>query len=321
MKVLITGVAGFIGFSLAQNLLKKKNIKIYGIDNFDNYYSVKLKKKRISLLKNNKNFYFFKVDITKKKNLSKFFKRNKFEQVYHFAAQAGVRYSLLNPHKYFEVNFIGFLNLLENLILNKPKKLIYASSSSVYGDSSNFPLKEKEILRPKNIYGYTKLLNERVADYYSKIHNINCIGLRFFTVFGPWGRPDMFIIKLLNSIKKKNTFCLNNSGIHYRDFTHISFVLKILNLILTSKFSGHEIFNICSNKPIMIKEITNLLNIKKNTSNIKNIAKHPADVLKTHGSNKKILNFFKIKKNQINFKKDIIDLQKWFNNEKIYKLL
>ena len=203
MKVLITGVAGFIGFSLAQNLLKKKNIKIYGIDNFDNYYSVKLKKKRISLLKNNKNFYFFKVDITKKKNLSKFFKRNKFEQVYHFAAQAGVRYSLLNPHKYFEVNFIGFLNLLENLILNKPKKLIYASSSSVYGDSSNFPLKEKEILRPKNIYGYTKLLNERVADYYSKIHNINCIGLRFFTVFGPWGRPDMFIIKLLNSIKKK----------------------------------------------------------------------------------------------------------------------
>jgi len=112
MKVLITGVAGFIGFSLAQSLLKKKKIKIFGIDNFDSYYSVKLKKKRISILKNNKNFFFSKIDITKKKSLSTFFKKNKFEQVYHFAAQAGVRYSLLNPHKYFEVNFIGFINLL-----------------------------------------------------------------------------------------------------------------------------------------------------------------------------------------------------------------
>ena len=321
MKVLITGVAGFIGFSLAQNLLKKKYIKIYGIDNFDSYYSVKLKKKRISILNNNKNFYFSRVDITQKKSLSNFFLKNKFEQVYHFAAQAGVRYSLLNPHKYFEVNFIGFLNLLENLILNKPKKLIYASSSSVYGDSSNFPLKENEILRPKNIYGYTKLLNEKVADYYSKMHNINCIGLRFFTVFGPWGRPDMFLIKLLNSIKKKKPFYLNNSGTHYRDFTHINFVLKILDFILNSRFSGKEIFNICSNKPIMIKEILNLLKIKKNITNIKNIEKHPADVFKTHGSNRKILNFFKIKKEKINFKRDIIDLQKWFSFEKIYKLL
>jgi UDP-glucuronate 4-epimerase len=318
MKVLITGVAGFIGFSLAQSLLKKKKIKIFGIDNFDSYYSVKLKKKRISILKNNKNFFFYKVDITKKKSLSKFLKKKKFEQVYHFAAQAGVRYSLLNPHKYFEVNFIGFINLLENLILNKPKKLIYASSSSVYGDSSNFPLKENEILRPKNIYGYTKLLNEKVADYYSKIHNINCIGLRFFTVFGSWGRPDMFIIKLLNCIKKNKLFSLNNKGNHYRDFTSITDVLNILNILFKKKVRKHLIFNVCSNRPIFIKNLIKIIKEEFGLFKLKYEKRHPADVLKTHGDNSRILKYCKINSFS-NFETELKLLIKWYNKHKIHK--
>lgn len=220
MKILITGVAGFIGFSLAENLLKnKKKITIYGIDNLDNYYSVKYKKKRLYILKKYKNFIFKKIDITNRNKIFQYFKNKKFNQVYHFAAQAGVRYSLINPKKYLDVNLYGFINIMDNLVKNKPDKFVYASSSSVYGDLTKFPLKENFILNPKNIYGYTKMLNERIASYYFKVHKIPSIGLRFFTIFGVWGRPDMFIIKLLNSINNRKFFKLNNSGDHYRNLT------------------------------------------------------------------------------------------------------
>ena len=273
MNILITGAAGFIGHSWADYLSKKyKKFKIYGIDNLDNYYSIKYKKVRLGILKKNRNFYFTKLDIRDKSKLATFFKKNKFSHVYHFAAQAGVRYSLENPKKYIDVNINGFINICENLVKNKIKKFIYASSSSVYGDISSFPVNENCKTNPKNIYGYSKFLNEVIAKYYSSNYQINSFGLRFFTVFGSWGRPDMFIIKLLNSIKKNNTFHLNNSGNHYRDFTHISFVLEILDFTLFSKFSGHEIFNICSNKPILIKKLVNLMINKKYISNIKNIA-------------------------------------------------
>ena len=321
MNILITGAAGFIGHNWANYLCKKyKKFKIYGIDNLDNYYSVNYKKARLSILKKNKNFYFTKLDIRDKSKLATFFKKNKFSHVYHFAAQAGDRYSLENPKKYVDVNINGFINICENLVKNKIKKFIYASSSSVYGDISSFPVSENFKTIPKNIYGYSKLSNEIVAKYYSDKYQINSFGLRFFTVFGNWGRPDMFIIKLLNSIKKNNDFHLNNSGNHFRDFTHISFVLTILDCTLISKFRGHEIFNICSNKPILIKKLVNLIINKKYVSNIKNVARHPADVLKTHGSNKKVLNFFKIKNNKINFRKNLVELIDWYEKNKIYNI-
>ena len=150
MKILITGVAGFIGFNLAKFFLEKKNnIKIIGIDNLDDYYSVKLKKDRIKNIKKFKNFKFIKQDVYNKKSLDSLIKKNKFDFVYHLAAQAGVRYSIKNPQKYYDTNIIGFTNLLEILRKNKVKKIIYASSSSVYGDSKKFPLKENLVLKPK----------------------------------------------------------------------------------------------------------------------------------------------------------------------------
>ena len=234
MKILITGVAVFIGFHVAKELFKNKKFKVHGIDNFDKYYSVKLKKKRIQLLKKNKKFIFNKIDITSKK-INSFFKKKQFDIVIHLAAQAGVRYSLINPEKYLNTNILGFSNLFESINSTKIKKVIYASSSSVYGDTKNFPTNEKNITKPKNIYGYSKIINEHMADYYSKKMNIPFIGLRFFTVYGTWGRPDMFILKVLSYHNKRKKFNLNNEGNHLRDFTSINDVVKILMRIINKK--------------------------------------------------------------------------------------
>ncbi len=195
MKILITGVAGFIGFSIASKLLQNKKILVYGIDNFDNYYSIKYKKKRLSQINKNKNFYFQNLDIRNKSKLSKMFKKNNFDVVMHFAAQAGVRYSLINPKKYYDVNDKGFKNILDGIIKIKPKKIIYASSSSVYGNTHKFPTSEKDKVRPNNIYARTKIKNEKLAKIYKKKYKLNICGIRFFTVYGEWGRPDMFLFK------------------------------------------------------------------------------------------------------------------------------
>ena len=316
MKILITGVAGFIGFSLANYLIdKQRNVEVFGIDNYDNYYSVSLKKKRIAILNKNKNFLFSKIDITNNNNLKKYFKNKNFDMVFHFAAQAGVRYSLINPKKYINVNIYGFLNLINCIKENKINKFIYASSSSVYGESKKFPLKETGATSPKNIYGYSKLINEQIADYYSRIYSINSIGLRFFTVFGAWGRPDMFIIKLLSKNKNNKIFQLNNGGIHYRDFTSINDIVDILEKLSRKKISKHNVFNICANRPIFIKSLVQLLKKYKGKLNIKNIPKNKADVFKTHGDNTKITKYLNLKK----FSKFEDELKKtidWFDSQK-----
>lgn len=315
MKILITGVAGFIGFSLANHLIKKKYVEVFGIDNYDNYYSVLLKKKRIKVLKKNKNFSFTKIDITNNNNLKEYFKKKNFDIVFHFAAQAGARYSLINPKKYINVNIYGFLNVINCIKENKINKFFYASSSSVYGESKKFPLKETGLTSPKNIYGYSKLINEQIADYYSRIYSINSIGLRFFTVFGAWGRPDMFIIKLLSKNKNNNIFQLNNGGIHYRDFTSITDVLNILEKLYRKKILKHKVFNICANKTIFIKSLVQLLKKYKGKLNIKNIPKNKADVFKTHGDNTKIIKYLNLKK----FTKFEDELKKtidWFDSQK-----
>ena len=316
MRILITGVAGFIGFSLAHYLInKKKDFKVFGIDNYDDYYSIPLKKKRISVLSKNKNFSFSKIDITKNNNLKSYFKNKNFDIVFHFAAQAGVRHSLINPKKYINVNIYGFLNVINCIKDNKINKFIYASSSSVYGESKKFPLKEEDLTSPKNIYGYSKLINEKIADYYSRIYNMNSVGLRFFTVFGAWGRPDMFIIKLLSANKNNKIFQLNNSGIHYRDFTSINDIVNILEKLCMKKIVKHSIFNICSNRPIFIKSLVQILKKYKGKLNIKNISKNKADVFKTHGDNSKIIKYLNLKK----FSKFDGELKKtvdWFDSQK-----
>ena len=196
MRIIITGVAGFIGFSLAYKLLEQ-NHKILGIDNLDDYYSVSYKKKRLLQLKKFKNFFLIKKNINKIKKID--FKNQKIDMIFHLAAQAGVRYSFIKPKKYIETNMFGFLNILDLAKKLSVKKILYASSSSVYGDSKKFPLKENVNLKPKNIYAISKQLNEKNAELYSNLDSLNLIGLRFFTVFGEWGRPDMFMMKLFKA--------------------------------------------------------------------------------------------------------------------------
>ena len=298
MKVLITGAAGFIGFSLC-NYLCKFNYDIYGIDNFDDYYDIKIKRQRINFLKTNyKKFKFAKIDIVNFKKLNFYVKKNKINYIINLAAQAGVRYSIQNPKKYIQTNINVFFNILETSRINKIKRLIYASSSSVYGDNKIFPLKEKFILRPKNIYGLSKKNNEEMAQIYFNFYGLKSIGLRFFTVYGEWGRPDMLIMKYMNAYKNKKTFYINNYGKHDRDFTYIGDVIKFVKKVLDiqSKLPNTEIMNICSNRPINILKIIELMKKNKINPIEKKISFQRADVLKTHGDNSKIKKFTKIKR-------------------------
>ena len=318
-KVLITGVAGFIGFSLAKKLCED-GFLIKGIDNYDPYYSVQLKKKRIKHLKKFKNFHFKKIDITKKKLVENYFNKNEFDQVIHLAAQAGVRYSLTNPDKYIDVNFLGFINIIENVINKKIDKFIFASSSSVYGEQKKYPVKESYKLNPKNIYAQTKVLNENISFDLNQKNNTKIIGLRFFTVYGEWGRPDMFIMKYLNAIYLKKKINIFNRGNHYRDFTYIDDVTSMVKkIIIKETKKNYQIYNICSNRPIYLKKLISIINkitLKKPLVAMTKFQK--ADVLKTHGDNKKIkkyLNYKKFTNINLGLKKTI----EWFNKEKAWK--
>ena len=266
MKILITGAAGFIGYNFSKYLLENYNYKVVGLDNLNDYYSVKIKKKRLRELSKFKNFNFSKIDLKNRKQVSKIFKK-KFNMVFHFAAQAGVRYSLKNPRVYIDSNIVGFFNLIENIKFYNIKKFFYASSSSVYGDSNKFPLSESDKINPKNIYGLTKKNNEEMVETYFKNSDIKCIGFRFFTVFGEWGRPDMLIYQYLASIfNNRKIFYLNNFGNHTRDFTYIKDVCHIMDLFIKKKIKkSHQIFNICSNRPIKITSILKYIDINFST--------------------------------------------------------
>ena len=315
MKILITGVAGFIGFSLAYKLLEQ-NHRIVGIDNLDDYYSVNYKKKRLLQLKKFKNFLLIKKDINKLKK--KDFKNQKIDLIFHLAAQAGVRYSFIKPKKYIETNIFGFLNILDLAKQLGVKKMLYASSSSVYGDSKKFPLKETEELKPKNIYAISKKLNEKNAELYSNLDNLNLVGLRFFTVFGEWGRPDMFMMKLFKAHSEKKVFYLNNYGNHSRDFTYINDVVDTILKLMKKNIKGHKIFNVCSNNPQNILKIVNLFN-KKNFTKIKLIEMHKADVLDTHGDNSKIKRYLNLKKFS-NFYDSFFKVFEWYKKNKINRI-
>jgi len=321
MKILITGCAGFIGFHIAERILKDfKKSKVFGIDNLNNYYSPKLKKKRIFELKKYKKFNFEKIDISNKIKLKKIFNKHNFDIVVHMAAQAGIRYSLINPQSYFKSNLIGFFNVLELSNLNCVKKFIFASSSSVYGDQKKYPYKENFYLYPNNIYSYSKKINEECAKDLSELTKMKVIGLRFFTIYGDFGRPDMFIYKFLKSCLSNLTFQLNNYGDHKRDFTHIDDVTNIIKGLMLKKIKKkYQIFNVCSNKPISLKllisEIKTILKI--NNKIIKN-KRQNVDVLNTHGDNTKIKKYLKIKKFK-NILEEIKNIIKSYKDNKIFK--
>ena len=320
MQILITGAAGFIGFNLSKYLLENSKFKIFGVDNFNTYYSKSLKKDRIKELKKFRNFRFEKIDITNKKKLDIFFKKKKVSLIINLAAQAGVRYSLIKPTEYVDNNVLGFYNIISAANKYKVKRIIYASSSSVYGDSVIFPLSEKQKIKPKNIYALSKKINEEMADVFSEQFKIYFVGLRFFTVYGEWGRPDMFMMKYLeSSFNSSKKFYLNNFGNHIRDFTYIDDVCEIIKRLILSKNKKkyHQFFNICSNNPLNLSKIINQINkltFKKPKIFKRSLQK--ADVIKTHGSNKKILSKIgkmKFTKIEIGLEKTLDWFKKYYN--------
>ena len=318
-NVVVTGCCGFIGFSLSQELLNNKNIKVIGLDTINDYYDVNLKKQRLKLLKQNKNFQFKKVDIKNYNLLKKIFYKDKIDIIYNFAAQAGVQYSIKNPKKYMDSNCMGFFNILELARKSGVKTIFYASSSSVYGDSKKFPVKENFDLKPKNFYGFSKKANEEMAEIYSRYYGIKTIGLRFFTVFGPWGRPDLVINKLIDSLFKNKIFYLNNFGKHVRDFTYIDDVIKIiLKLSINNKnVKDCEIFNICGSQPVSLLYLIKLFKKKVGKPKIIKRAFQKGDILKSYGSNRK-LNKVLGKLKFTNFDDGFIDTLEWY--KEYYKI-
>jgi UDP-glucuronate 4-epimerase len=224
--ILVTGCAGFIGFHISKKLAKKK-IKVIGIDNINSYYSTKIKKDRISELKKFKSFTFFKFSLTNHKKLDAITKKFKPKFIIHLAAQPGVRYSIKNPMAYVKSNLIAFTNILEVCRHNSIKHLIYASSSSVYGASKSQPYKENDSAsHPLAFYGATKRANELMAHSYSYLYNLPTTGLRFFTVYGPWGRPDMALFLFVKNIFNRKPINIFNYGNHIRDFTFIDDIVE-----------------------------------------------------------------------------------------------
>ncbi len=255
MKILVTGVAGFVGFNIAKELINR-GYEIVGIDVINDYYDVNLKKRRLSKL-NDKNFTFCKIDISDKEKVSEIFKKEKPDTILHLAAQAGVRYSLINPDQYIKSNIVGFFNIIDQCRLLKIKNFYYASSSSVYGNSANYPFDEEDkVDEPLNLYAVSKKSNEEMAYAYSNLYDINCIGLRFFTVYGPWGRPDMAYYKFVNNIIFDKEIKVYGNGKMKRDFTYIDDVVKVvINLIENAKFEKSKIFkskifNIGNSNPV-----------------------------------------------------------------------
>ena len=248
--ILITGCAGFIGFHLSKKLLEKK-IQVVGIDSINDYYSKNLKLKRLNLLKKYKNFLFGKIDLKNYEKTYKFLQYKKIKQIIHLAAQPGVRISLAKPYNTLNQNLNTFINILEITRIKKIKKFIYASSSSIYGNTKLYPFNELDLKNsPVSVYGATKLSNEIIAESYSRNFRMKCVGLRFFTVYGPYGRPDMAYYDFSNKLKNNKKIFVFNKGKMLRDFTYIDDVIKgILNVMTKNFKDNHEVINIGKGKP------------------------------------------------------------------------
>ncbi|NND82306.1 MAG: NAD-dependent epimerase/dehydratase family protein, partial [Gammaproteobacteria bacterium] len=221
MRILVTGAAGFIGADLSAKLLALGHA-VVGIDNFNDYYDVSLKRDRIKQLDSAGDFELREVDLVDGPALAELFAKHQFEVVIHLAAQAGVRYSLENPQAYIDSNLVGFGNVLEACRQNEIKHLVYASSSSVYGANKNFPFKESDrVDNPVSLYAATKKANELMAHSYAHLYGMRCTGLRFFTVYGPWGRPDMAPFRFASRMLNGEKIPVYNQGDMIRDFTYI----------------------------------------------------------------------------------------------------
>lgn len=280
MKVLVTGAAGFIGFHLSKKLLARGD-EVVGLDNLNDYYDVSLKEARLAQLKGQENFRFVRMDLADRAGIAKLFKDEQFEKVVNLAAQAGVRYSLQNPHAYIDSNIEGFINILEGCRHNDVKHLVYASSSSVYGANTSMPFSiHDNVDHPLSLYAATKKANELMAHTYSHLYGLPTTGLRFFTVYGPWGRPDMALFLFTKAILAGEPIKVFNHGKMKRDFTYVDDivegVVRTLDKVAepNSEWSGaspdpgtsaapYRIYNIGNNQPVelmyMIKTLEKAL--------------------------------------------------------------
>ena len=306
MKILLTGCAGFIGYHLTSKLISK-NHKVIGVDSLNKYYDINLKKYRLRDLKNNKKFIFIKDALKNKKKIIKIIKKYKIEKVVHLAAQPGVRYSLINPKSYVDNNLLCFFNIIEACKLCKIKHFIYASSSSVYGANKNYPFSEtSNCSHPIQLYAATKLSNEVMAHSYSSLYNLPTSGIRFFTVYGPWGRPDQALFIFTKNIIENKTINLFNYGNHTRDFTYIDDIVDGIIRIGKSipkknkkwdaknpnpsfSKSPYQIYNISSNRRVKLTSYLKILekNLRKK-ANIKYLPLQKGDVPDVSSSIKKI---------------------------------
>lgn len=257
MNILITGAVGFIGFHLALKL-KERGELVYGYDNFNSYYEIQLKLDRAEILKNN-GIEIFHADIRDKELLKKILKEKKITHLVHLAAQAGVRHSILCPDDYVASNLEGFIAVLESAKEFKDLKIIYASSSSVYGKNKKTPFAIGDVTdSPANLYGATKKANELIAHAYHDLYDMNLIGLRFFTVYGPWGRPDMAYFKFTKNILEGIPIDLFGSGEMKRDFTYIDDIVQGIISALDSNIN-FDIFNLGNSTPVKINKLISLL--------------------------------------------------------------
>ena len=270
-RALVTGAAGFIGFHLAQRLLKD-GCHVTGIDNLNTYYDVRLKEARLEILKGQEKFTFFKMDLCGRKDFEKNLENSSFDVVINLAAQAGVRYSLENPHAYVDANLAGFVNVLEYCRHSDVKHLVFASSSSVYGANTKMPFSvHHNIDHPVSLYAATKKANELMAHTYSHLYGLHCTGLRFFTVYGPWGRPDMALFLFTRAIMEGKPIKVFNHGKMQRDFTYIDDIVEGVVRVMgrlpepdptwsgdnpdpATSYVAYKIYNIGNNNPVELME-------------------------------------------------------------------
>jgi UDP-glucuronate 4-epimerase len=266
---LVTGAAGFIGAALTLRLLKRGD-EVIGIDNLNDYYDTNLKLARLETILHYANFKFIKIDISDKTKIEALFENEKFDNVMHLAAQAGVRYSISNPHAYIDSNIVGFLNILEGCRNNKIKHFVYASSSSVYGANTKMPFSVHDnVDHPVSLYAASKKTNELMAHTYSHLYGLATTGLRFFTVYGPWGRPDMSLFKFTQNILEGKPIDVFNYGNHRRDFTYIDDIVEGVMRVIDNpaqknnhwdgncpdpgaSLAPYRIYNIGNNNPVSL---------------------------------------------------------------------
>jgi UDP-glucuronate 4-epimerase len=300
MNILVTGVAGFIGYFVAQRLLDMGH-HIIGADNLNNYYDIALKEARLDKLRTNPGFSFFRINLEDVETVQALFKDNTVDTVIHLAAQAGVRYSLKNPAAYVQSNLVGFANILEGCRTSKVNHLVFASSSSVYGANTKTPFSETDFVdNPVSLYAATKKSNELMAHSYAHLFSIPCTGLRFFTVYGPWGRPDMAYFSFTKAIIEGTPISVFNSGKMSRDFTYIDDIVEGVIKITdcppekTPSTAGntgdyakppYRILNIGNNRPVELLHFINVLETaigKKAQINL--LPMQPGDVPTTYAN-------------------------------------